>query len=93
LLGKQFLGDTMAKRYHEEMKMNEMKRCDSCDSDGMIKENHSAIANLPQEVMIKPYPMTGPYMGETYDDTIRGIDMQMDGDDSKRRAHAKPRKA
>lgn len=69
-----------------------MKRCTDC-GDGMIKENSSAIANLPQEVMIKPYPMTGPYMGETYDDTMRGIDMQMDGDDSKRRAHAKPRKA
>lgn len=77
----------MAKRYHDDM-----KRCSGCE-DGMIKENPSAIANMPQEVMIKPYPMTGPYMGETYDDTIRGIDMQMDGDDSKRRAHAKPRKA
>ena len=79
----------MAKRYHD----SDGKRSMEMEAAGMIRENHGAIANLPQEVMIKPYPMTGPYMDETYNDTIQGIDKQMDGDDSKRRAHAKPRKA
>jgi hypothetical protein len=59
---------------------------------GMIHEDRSQIANLPQEVMIKPYPMTGPYMPEEIDDTIRGVDEQMDYDDGKRRAHFYPKK-
>jgi hypothetical protein len=59
---------------------------------GMIHEDHKAIANLPQEVMIKPYPRTGPYLPEELDDTIRGIDEQMDYDDSQRRAHFFPKK-
>ena len=59
---------------------------------GMIRENPSAIANLPQEVMIKAYPKTGPYLPEGIDDTIRGVDDQMDYDDSQRRAHFLPKK-
>lgn len=58
----------------------------------MIKEDPRAIANLPQEVMIKAYPRTGPYLPEALDDTIRGVDGQMDYDDSKRRAHFYPKK-
>jgi hypothetical protein len=47
---------------------------------GMIKEDHRAIANLPQEVMIKAYaPMPG-FLPEDLDDTIRGIDRQMSED-------------
>jgi len=59
---------------------------------GMIHEDHRAIANLPQQVMIKPYPMTGPYLPEGLDDTIRGIDHQMDYDDSQRAKHFFPKK-
>ena len=59
---------------------------------GMIHEDHHAIANLPQEVMIKPYPKTGPYNPEVLDDTLRGVDRQMDYDDSKRREHFFPKK-
>ena len=58
----------------------------------MIREDHRAIANLPQEVMIKPYPKTGPYMPEDLDDTIRGVDRQMDYDDNKRAEHFFPKK-
>jgi hypothetical protein len=62
------------------------------EDGGMIYENHAAIANLPQEVMIKPYPRTGPYMPEGIDDTIRGVDKQMDHDDSQRRRGFLPKK-
>lgn len=62
------------------------------EKDGMIREDHRAIANLPQEVMIKPYPRTGPYMPEPIDDTIRGVDGQMDYDDSQRASHFYPKK-
>ena len=68
-------------RRHEEMR-----------DAGMITEDHNAIANLPQQVMIKMYPKNGPYMPEPLDDTIRGVDMQMDYDDGKRRQHFYPKK-
>ena len=67
------------------------KRQEMQDS-GMIRENPNAIANLPQEVMIKAYPVTGPYMPEGLEDSIRGVDHQMDYGDSQRRAHWYPKK-
>jgi hypothetical protein len=72
---------------HHKRRMQEMKDA------GMIHEDHSAIANLPQNVMIKPYPMVGAYMDEGLDDTIRGVDHQMDTlDGAKGRSHLMPKK-
>ncbi len=62
------------------------------ERDPMIREDHRAIANMPQEVMIKAYPMTGPYLPEDLDDTQRGVNAQMDYDDSQRRSHFYPKK-
>ena len=59
---------------------------------GMIHEDHSQIANLPQHVMIKAYPKTGPYIPEMIDDTIRGVDRQMDMDDRGRAKNFAPHK-
>ena len=59
---------------------------------GMISEDHSAIANLPQGVMIKDWAHKGSYMPENLDDTARGIDRQMDEDGSKRSRHERPHK-
>lgn len=40
----------------------------------MIHEDHSAVANLPQQPVMKPYPKA-PYGNSYYlDDTITGID-------------------
>jgi hypothetical protein len=68
----------------------EMRR--GLETPEMIYEDHRAIANLPQEVMIKAYPKTGPYLPEGLDDTINGVDRQMDYDDSQRRSHFFPKK-
>ena len=68
------------------------RRTQEMEDAGMIHEDRSAIANLPQEVMFKTYPRTGPYMPENLDDTIKGVDKQMDMDDSKRREHMVPKK-
>jgi hypothetical protein len=59
---------------------------------GMISEDHSAIANMPQHVMIKDWPKGGSYMPETINDKISGIDRQMDEDGSKRARHERPHK-
>ncbi len=70
----------------------EPRRRQELEDAGMIHEDHMAIANLPQNVMIKPYPRTGPYMPEILEDTIRGVDGQMDYDDKQRKAHFYPKK-
>jgi hypothetical protein len=96
----------MAKRYHQSKRdrMHESsgmkgyyegansRRTQEMEDAGMIHEDRSAIANMPQEVMFKTYPRTGPYMPENLDDTIKGVDKQMDMDDSKRREHMVPKK-
>jgi hypothetical protein len=70
----------------------EGRRRREMEDAGMIYEDPNAIANLPQNVMMTPYPKTGPYMPEGLNDDIRGVDHQMDYDDSKRREHWYPKK-
>lgn len=48
------------------------------EKDGMIKENRSAVANLPQEVMMRDWPrIDGDYMMSDLNDSILGVDAQM----------------
>ena len=82
-----------AKRHYDEHYAgHESRRHEEMREGGMIHEDRSAIANMPQEVMMKAYPKTGPYMPEDINDTISGIDRQMDGDDSKRKSGFNPHK-
>lgn len=46
---------------------------------GMISEDKSAMANLPQQVMMKYYAKP-PYASYQLDDTIKGIDQQISDD-------------
>ena len=46
----------------------------------MISEDHKAVANMPQEVMMKPWPGSYADGPEGLDDTIRGIDDQIKTD-------------
>lgn len=83
----------MAKRYYNESYAGESaRRTQEMEDAGMIRENRNEIANLPQEVMIKAYPKSYNYMPEDLDDTIRGIDKQINLDDSKRNAKLNPKK-
>jgi hypothetical protein len=88
-------------RYHEEGKRKvsegyyagaEARHKQESEDGSMIREDKSAIANLPQNVMIKMYPKPDMALPEDLDDTIRGVDEQMRGDDSKRRENFKPKK-
>ncbi len=53
----------------------------------MISENKSACANLPQEVMYKPWPKGSDYANYDLDDTIKGIDSQEREDVSGMKRH------
>jgi hypothetical protein len=68
------------------------RRRQELEDSGMIHEDHRAIANLPQEVMIKAYPKPGSYLPVGFDDTGRGVDMQMSYDDEHRDLNLFPKK-
>jgi hypothetical protein len=76
--------------YHEEYANLDMRRRREMEDSGYITEDHSAIANLPQNVMMKPYPYAGASMPAPLDDTISGVDRQMHKDSPLR--HLKPHK-
>lgn len=59
---------------------------------GMIHEDHRAVANLPQDVKYHPYPKPMNYLPEGLDDTIRGIDRQMEYDHSHEMRYGYPKK-
>lgn len=69
----------MAKRYYNSGSYEgmESRRTQEAQDAGMIRENTSAIANLPQEVMIKPWPSANSYLNGDLDDTIAGVNRQM----------------
>lgn len=71
----------MEPRRHQEMR-----------DAGMIHEDHRAIANLPQNVVYRDYPRTHGYTPEDLDDTLHGIDRQMDYDNSHKMKHFYPKK-
>lgn len=83
-----------SKRYYADGAYagEEGKRTQEMQDGGMISEDRSAIANLPQNVVIKAYPMPGNYLPEDLDDTLRGVDGQMSKDNAKRQQIFAPKK-
>lgn len=81
--------------YYDEGYAGELaRRTQEMQDAGMIRMEPSAIANLPQAPIIKPYPNRDirNYMPEKLDDTIREVDGQMDADDRQRSRHNSPHK-
>lgn len=70
----------------------EPRRRQELEDMGMIHEDHREIANLPQNVMMKPYNYESGYLPEDLDDTIRGIERQKDYDNGKKMEHFYPKK-
>ena len=67
----------MAKRYSDGAYAGSAARMNQEEQDGgMIRENRSAVANLPQEVMYKPWPADGAYLSGNLNDDISGVDRQ-----------------
>lgn len=64
----------------------------SSKKGGMISENMGAVANMPQEVVYKAYPKGMQDFDAQLDDTISGIDAQMNKDYAKAKAKIKPMK-
>lgn len=85
------------KRHHHSMsgayEGHGQRRHQEMHDAGMIREDHNAVANMPQEVMMKPWnkPSYG-MMDEKIDDTISGINRQMGHDESQGKRGMLPRK-
>ena len=70
----------MAKRYYDDASYSneQAARTQAMQTAGMIKEDRSAIANMPQSIVYRDYPKNNSYLDGDLDDTISGIDHQMD---------------
>ena len=73
------------KRHHSSSKSE-------THSGAMIKNADSQVADMPQDVHYKPWPKGGEYFDPYLDDTITGIDKQMDEDGMKMKKHLDPKK-
>lgn len=70
------------KKYYESKEMYadmESRRNQEMKDGSMISEDRSAIANLPQQVIMKEYPKND-YFNYDLNDDIKGIDVQMRDD-------------
>lgn len=72
----------MAKKKYFKGMMNNNNQVDprrraEAQDFSMLKEDYSAIANMPQDVKYHAWPKADDYRDYRLDDTIRGIDNQM----------------
>lgn len=83
----------MPKRYHNGMYEGMASRRHQEHEDaGMIHEDHSAVANLPQQVIMKPFGKSYNDLDGRLDDGISGIDRQIGMDHGKMKSHNVPKK-
>lgn len=86
------------KRYHSDENIgfgqtSDHRRAAEAHDFNMFGHSHDEIANMPSEVKMHAWEKVHDYMAGTEDDTIHGIDKQIDHDESKVKSHLKPRKA
>lgn len=83
----------MAKKryYNEEYAGYDPRRRREYEDSMMINEDHNAVANLPQDVKYHEWPKTD-YARYHLDDTLRGVDKQIDDDMKKKKKEQFPEK-
>jgi hypothetical protein len=83
----------MAKRYSDGMYAGaDARRAQERQDAGMLSEDHSAIANMPQGVIMREYPKEMYASYPNLDDTIRGVDHQMRDDMKGKKSKSYPEK-
>lgn len=80
------------KRFHAGASALNHERHEEARDFSMISEDKSACANMPQQVKYHAWPKAGHYADYSLDDTIRGIDKQMNEDGSGMRKHKSTKK-
>ena len=86
----------MKKHYYDDKSSyagEQARRTQEMEDGGMLREDRNAVANMPQQVIYRAYEKNHSYLPEDIDDTIRGIDRQIDElDGGKVRRHMNPKK-
>jgi hypothetical protein len=84
----------MAKKRHYdgEYAGEKMRRKEEMRDAGMLHDDKSAVANMPQSVIYKPYGGDFKGFDSNIDDTISGIKRQQDMDESVAKRHNVPKK-
>jgi len=72
--------------------MADKRRRDAMRASGLLNEDHSKIANLPQDVKYHAWPKAYRGLNVDLDDTIAGIDRQMSNDESQAHRYLRPKK-
>jgi hypothetical protein len=80
------------KRMHKSSRKPDNEYLMEKDDAGMIHSDYTKMANLPQDVMMKPYPKCPAYMDWEMEDNIKGIDRQLENDNARRRSGFDPHK-
>ena len=68
------------------------RKYSSNSSESDFGKDRSSVANLPQNVSYRPWPKSGNYEDYGLNDTISGIDDQMDQDGAIMKKHIQPGK-
>lgn len=71
---------------------DERRRHREMSEAGYIREDRSAVANMPQKVVMRSYPKVGNYVYSDLNDEISGVDRQMNADAEKRDQGFHPKK-
>ena len=78
----------MAKRFHDGAYAGHGARVAQEGQDSsMIREDRSAVANLPQDVKYTAWATGASYLNANLNDTITGIDKQKSEDVSGTKSH------
>lgn len=77
----------MAKHKRRYGSMKDAAEAKVMRDGSMIREDHNAMANLPQEVIMKQYKKPDYTDFDDIDDTITGIDRQIGADVMQARRH------
>lgn len=80
------------RHYNEHFAGEAMRMTEEHRLGGMLHDDMHAIANMPQNVIMRDYPREIGYLPENLDDTIAGVDAQMQIDQSTKMRHFKPKK-
>ena len=82
----------MPKRYHGSYEDHDDVRRMEREDSSLIPHHCGAHANMPETLVMKPFPKEHDYLPENLDDTARGIDHQLNLDNSKKHQHNVPKK-
>lgn len=83
----------MAKKRHHDGEYSgmESRRKTEMRDAGMLHEDKSAIANMPQSVIMRPWGNDFKGFDSSIDDTISGINKQQREDESGAKRHNVPK--